>query len=214
MQRDPLRSDGGADRGAFVWLRPGSGQPGLTTEPILLAWHFWSRTLPETHVLIHTETNASSSRETSRVTFDTPQRRLQGRTVGPARPSAGFTLIELLIAVAVIGILAAIAIPNYTRYVKEARVADGKAKLLEVAGRLERCYTVTSDYTKTGDGSACVVFDVPSEEGFYTISPDAIGSVSTFAYKIKAEGSSDEVACTKLWVDQTGQRGSTPDGCW
>ncbi|MDW7746178.1 type IV pilin protein [Halomonas sp.] len=141
----------------------------------------------------------------------------QSRPQGPSgspRLSAGFTLIELLIAVAVIGILAAIAYPNYTKYVKEARVSDGQAKLMEIAGRLERCYTVTSDYTKTGDGSACVTFDVPSEEGFYSISPYASGAVSTSAFKIKATGSSDEVACTELWVEQTGQRGSTPDGCW
>ena len=50
----------------------------------------------------------------------------------------GFTLIELMVAVAIAGILAAVAYPNYTSYVQRSRRADAAAVLTAVVQAQER----------------------------------------------------------------------------
>ena len=59
---------------------------------------------------------------------------------------AGFTLIELMIAVAVVGILAAIAYPAYQEQVRQTRRAEVTTVLLENAQLLERQFTRTGTY--------------------------------------------------------------------
>jgi len=64
---------------------------------------------------------------------------------------AGFTLIELLVVVAIIGILAAIAIPVFLNQRASARDASVKADINGIAKVMETVYTDTGAYPQVGN---------------------------------------------------------------
>ena len=84
--------------------------------------------------------------------------------------SRGFTLIELLIAVAIVGILAAIAYPSYLEQIRKTRRADAEAVLMQAAQFMERVYSEAGCYNPGPDGR-CGTADDAAPTLPYTKSP-------------------------------------------
>ncbi len=132
----------------------------------------------------------------------------------------GVTLIELMVAVAIVGILAAIAYPSYQRQVQQTRRTDGLAMLLEVSQRLERCFTRFNSYTAAGCAIDEAVEDgdgLPSAESWYVITNEN-RSATTFRLEAAPQGAQTaDTRCGTLTLTHTGARGATgtaPDSCW
>src|SRR3989442_2085943 len=71
-----------------------------------------------------------------------------------SRTQRGFTLIELVIVVAIIGILAAIAIPNLLTAMQRARQKRSMADMRTIATAWESRATETNNYTAAAAGHA------------------------------------------------------------
>jgi type IV pilus assembly protein PilE len=69
------------------------------------------------------------------------------------RSTSGFTLIELMVVVAIVGILSAIAVPSYTRYVQRGDLVEGTQALSQYRVQMEQYYQDNGNY---GVGGACI----------------------------------------------------------
>jgi prepilin-type N-terminal cleavage/methylation domain-containing protein len=66
------------------------------------------------------------------------------------KKSSGFTLIELLIVVAIVGILAAIAVPMYTDHIIRGTLVEGHTGLSDLRVRMEQFYQDNRTYDGAG----------------------------------------------------------------
>lgn len=61
--------------------------------------------------------------------------------------NGGFTLIELMITVAILGVVAAIALPSYRNHIVKAARVQAQSELLELASMQEKIYLNSTAYT-------------------------------------------------------------------
>jgi len=140
----------------------------------------------------------------------------------------GFTLIEVMITVAIIGILAAVAIPAYSDYVLRGQIVDATSGLSAMRADMERHFQDNRTYADVGTTfiAPCAVDVSKRKFGSFTLectgtrdasnfTIQAVGSGATngFTYKMTQDGTrSSTVAsrwgggtCGSSWIVKKGQ---------
>lgn len=138
------------------------------------------------------------------------------------RSNFGFTLIEIMIVVAIIGILAAIAIPQYTSYIRRAQISEATAGLSEMRVKMEQYFQDNRTYDGTPAACGAVgssVAAAPAGKYFTFTCP----TLTATNYIVLADGL-DKLAGLKLTVNQNNVRATdtvpsgwtlpSPNNCW
>jgi type IV pilus assembly protein PilE len=140
-----------------------------------------------------------------------------------SREFNGFSLIELLIAMEIMGILVAVAMPVYTNSVIRSNRSEAKNELMQVAAEQERFFSSNNIYTN--DATPLLTPNVASRDrtttnAWYLISVEACagGAITNcFIATATPQGTQTVDVCTTLTITNTGVRGatgSTTDDCW
>ena len=126
---------------------------------------------------------------------------------GTPRARRGFTLIELLVAVAVVGVLMAIALPSFFEQLARARRADVQAVLLEDAGYMQHYYSAHNAYTDTPAPQLPSTRSPRTGGASYAISVSVPASDPTsFVLTAVRSGAMSSDPCGDFTYDNLGQR--------
>ena len=130
----------------------------------------------------------------------------------------GFTLIEVMVTVAIVAILASIALPNYSEYIRRGRLTEVFSTLSGQRVKMEQFFQDNRVYT--GACAAGTVAPPPVSQSFtyacvfptpgqYTITAtgNAGGTMAGFVYTLTETNARDTTGLPAGWV-------GVNSGCW
>ncbi len=137
-----------------------------------------------------------------------------------SRAAAGFTLIEVMITIAIIGILAAIALPSYTEYLLRGKLIEASNTLTTMRTSMEQYYQDNRTYLTVTSGtidSPCTTLAVNTGLKYFTISCPILTATT---YTLVASGIAGTPTGNFVYqIDEAARQSSTTWGgatsaCW
>ena len=150
--------------------------------------------------------------------------------LGAGSRQRGMTLTEIMIAVVIVSILAAVAIPSYREYMRRAARSDAQLTLQQASSWLERRYAECNSYTRINAATnppctdVLAASDLPTElerspsgggKKRYNVT---ISSLAAQSYTVKAVPIDTDDLCGTFTLTSVGVRNVTgtlgADKCW
>jgi type IV pilus assembly protein PilE len=126
----------------------------------------------------------------------------------------GFSLIELMVAVVIVGILAAVAIPSYKQYLIRGNRTAAKAAILDLASREQQHLLTSRSYADTATLTAEGYSPDPAATKYYTwgVTVDSTATPPTFTITFQGKSGTSQASDGGLRLDSRGVQSTLDAG--